>query len=328
MGSFLDTMRTQAFFVLFQVGLALSASSCEDGWIDMDGESCLKLNNPLEDKSWMDVETECDILGGFLPELVTEAQKELFHDLSISYGNLFGGVTIFMGGSDLAHEGEWRWLGHGSTINDIVWGEGSPDTSPDNSRDCLAGDTNSSEWVDIDCFQAYDQVAFVCMTLQEGATTTEGTPGPSTEPSEPATTTYGPVDCPSGWTEFQGHCYMVMEEGMSWTDAKNACPTLADSSSSLVSIHSDAENTMVSEMVGKDKFYWTGGYREADEVDGWKWADGSAWDYTAWCKHEFGGCPDQPNNFSGDEYYVYGNLNGYWGDYKNTDEVEAIVCKI
>ena len=30
---------------------------------------------------------------------------------------------------------------------------------------------------------------------------------------------------------------MVMEEGMSWTDAKNACPTLADSSSSLVSIH-------------------------------------------------------------------------------------------
>ena len=47
------------------------------------------------------------------------------------------------------------------------------------------------------------QVAFVCMTLQEGATTTEGTPGPSTEPSQPATTTYGPVDCPSGWTEFQ-----------------------------------------------------------------------------------------------------------------------------
>jgi len=67
--------------------------------------------------------------------------------------------------------------------------------------------------------------------------------------------------------------------------------------------------------------YWT-----------WYWTDGSAWQYTAWCKSA-DGCSGvgQPNNQYGDEYYVYGNLVGpYWGDRENedwADDIEAFVCE-
>jgi len=305
---------------------ANAESTCDDGWIDMDGESCLKLGNPMQNASWFSVQTECDAMGAFLPELVTEAQKELFKDLALSYGNLFGQLPLFIGGSDLAHEGDWRWLGHGTPVTDIQWGEGSPETSPDNTKDCLTGDTGSNLWNDINCFETYDEVAFLCMSLQEGYSTTPGTPEATTTAPQ---TTQAPVACPDGWTGFMTSCYSANYGEVSWADAEQACQDM-DNPANLVSIQTSDENEMLSSLVEDNSLFWIGGFRESNDEDSWQWSDGSDWDFTAWCQNSVTGiCQDQPNNYAGDEVYVYGNLDGgYWGD--SGDEgvkVAAYVCE-
>ena len=51
----------------------------------------------------------------------------------------------------------------------------------------------------------------------------------------------------------------------------------------------------------------------------WRWSDGSPWVYTSWL-------PDQPDDFSGNQYFVYTNQFGLWGDIQ--DGLDTYICEI
>ena len=78
-------------------------------------------------------------------------------------------------------------------------------------------------------------------------------------------------------------------------------------------------------MAGVDRHPWIGAYRDPAEggsipfSDQWRWSDGSPWVYTSWLT-------DQPDNLSGDQYFVYTNSFGLWADIN--DQSDTYICEI
>jgi len=254
----------------------------------MGEESCLKFGPQIKLASWFNVQNQCDSIGGFLPELTTPEQQELFKDLMLNYGDLVGTTTVYLGGSDLTHEQNWMWIAHDSAIENINWAPGSPDDSPFNNKDCLSGMSNSSLWMDINCEQEFEQVAFVCMTLQDLPTTSSTLSTSTTTTTTPATTTATttptspPSSCSSGWQEFEGSCYFLETEYMTWEDASAACQHLHPGAE-LTSVTNSRENEFLRKLTDYGDFPWTGGHRQPETPSGsWTWSDGAPWSYTNW----------------------------------------------
>jgi hypothetical protein len=63
---------------------------------------------------------------------------------------------------------------------------------------------------------------------------------PATSPNLPLITTT-PL-CPSGWAEFEGHCYLFSGNPLIWVNAENDC---VNRGSNLASIHSKPEQDFV-----------------------------------------------------------------------------------
>ena len=91
--------------------------------------------------------------------------------------------------------------------------------------------------------------------------------------------------CPSGWKEFDGHCYRLYKEGVDWEEARNLCML---ESSHLVSIHSQEESDFVVHEVARWGGYlvWLGLKRVLDSSDEYEWEDKSAFDYANWDSDE------------------------------------------
>jgi len=291
-------MKLLFIFVAVNVALTGAESSCADGWIDMGGESCLKFGPQIKMAAWSDVQYDCDSIGAFLPELTSSEQIDLFQDLMKSFGDLYGTSNVFLGGSDLTHENSWRWLAHGTEIENINWAPGSPDDSPFNNKDCLSGMSNSSLWMDINCEQEFERVAFVCMTLQD-LPTTASTLSTSTPlySSPPATTTATttptspPPSCSSGWQEFEGACYIYKAERRTWEEVSAACQHLHPGAE-LTSVTNSRENEFLRNLINGSS-PWTGGHRQPETPSGsWTWSDGAPWSYTNWASGNPDNYPD------------------------------------
>jgi len=269
-------MKLLFIFVAVNVALTGAESSCADGWIDMGGESCLKFGPQIKLASWFNVQNQCDSIGGFLPELTTPEQQELFKDLMLNYGDLVGTTTVYLGGSDLTHEQNWMWIAHDSAIENINWAPGSPDDSPFNNKDCLSGMSNSSLWMDINCEQEFEQVAFVCMTLQDLPTTSSTLSTSTTTTTTPATTTATttptspPPSCSSGWQEFEGACYIYKAERRTWEEVSAACQHLHPGAE-LTSVTNSQENEFLLNLInGSAPWSYT------------NWASGNPDNYPDW----------------------------------------------
>jgi hypothetical protein len=111
-------------------------------------------------------------------------------------------------------------------------------------------------------------VAPICQHDSNEASTTQ-------TPTTTATTTTM-FQCPSGWTEFEGHCYLPMPYSKSWSYATSDCAIYG---AYLTSIHSRAEDDFVKSWFN-DKF-WTGATYNIS-AGTWQWPDGSAWNYENW----------------------------------------------
>nr|B5U6Y6.1 RecName: Full=Snaclec CTL-Eoc124; AltName: Full=C-type lectin-like CTL-Eoc124; Flags: Precursor [Echis ocellatus]CAQ72892.1 C-type lectin [Echis ocellatus] len=91
------------------------------------------------------------------------------------------------------------------------------------------------------------------------------------------------ADCLPDWSPYQGHCYRVFNQKMTWADAEKFCTEQANGGH-LASFHSSKEvDFMVSlafPMLKVD-FVWIGMsdfWRDCE----WKWSDGAKLDYKAW----------------------------------------------
>jgi len=132
--------------------------------------------------------------------------------------------------------------------------------------------SNAFWWEDRSCLVQFVQqhvVAPICQHDSTAATTT-------TEVTQTTLTTTA-FGCPSGWSEFDGRCYIAMTGSFTWDAALRECSSLGGS---LVSIHSRAENDFVVDIAPQINYYWIGGTRTGSNE--WVWSDGSQWDYENW----------------------------------------------
>lgn len=114
-------------------------------------------------------------------------------------------------------------------------------------------------------------------------------------------------------TKYNGHCYKLFNNGMTWEQAKAACERQGGH---LVTITSSQEQAVIENLLrsrGNKNNYWLGAYRNGSS---WAWVTGERFSYTHWS----GG---QPDNFRGREnrLSMYRNRNprgynklGEWND--------------
>ncbi|XP_061157927.1 lactose-binding lectin l-2-like [Syngnathus typhle] len=118
--------------------------------------------------------------------------------------------------------------------------------------------------------------------------------------------------CPRGWTRLDCRCFIFQGEERTFADSESICNILGGN---LVSIHSDLENAVVSELVSREGVtggFWVG-FHDAIEADTFIWTDGTDVDF-----ENFQSWPAEPNN-SGDCVNVI-DSGGDWGDEDCTTE--------
>ena len=128
-------------------------------------------------------------------------------------------------------------------------------------------------------------------------------------------------------SDFNGHAYAVVNQQMSWEDARDFAATevFRGVPGHLATITSADENATVVSVInafecsqGAHDLLWLGGeqipHDEPDPAEGWTWITGEKWSYTNWA-------PGEPNDAAGGEYYlaIYGSGNpgqskGTWND--------------
>lgn len=77
--------------------------------------------------------------------------------------------------------------------------------------------------------------------------------------------------CPDGWVGYQGRCYYFSEAQENWTYSQNNCTALG---ASLAVIDSEQEMQFLLRCKGK-LVHWLGLWREQDQDQPWKWANGT-----------------------------------------------------
>nr|ANN23917.1 C-type lectin 1 [Crotalus tzabcan] len=89
--------------------------------------------------------------------------------------------------------------------------------------------------------------------------------------------------CPLGWSSYEGHCYKIFKQAMTWADAEKFC-TQQHKGSHLVSFHSSEEVDFVISMTWpmlKLDLVWIGLSNIWNECR-LEWTDGTRLDYKAW----------------------------------------------
>nr|ADK22831.1 P31 alpha subunit [Daboia siamensis]ADK22833.1 P31 alpha subunit [Daboia russelii russelii] len=129
------------------------------------------------------------------------------------------------------------------------------------------------------------------------------------------------LDCPSGWSAYDQHCYQAVDEPKSWADAEKFCTEQANSGH-LVSIKSVGEANFVAQLASgfmqKDGIYvWIGlRDRRKEQQCRSEWTDGSKIIYVNWKEGESKMC-------QGLAKWTYFHK---W-DYVNCAEHYRFVCK-
>ena len=92
---------------------------------------------------------------------------------------------------------------------------------------------------------------------------------------------------------FNGHSYRIIEEDLTWQEAKIYCEGLGGH---LADILSQEEEDFIDSLIDADTQYHIGGYQTDDGL--WHWVTDQPWEYTNWQ-------PGQPNDTS--RYLCYWN---------------------
>jgi len=108
-------------------------------------------------------------------------------------------------------------------------------------------------WEDTSCLVGQVECKTVAPICQHQGAATSTTSQPET-----TTTMFG---CPGGWTEFEGHCYLLSDHWKNWQDAEQVCLSRGGH---LASIHSLAEHDFLDGLV--KTIAWVGGSDSEAEV--------------------------------------------------------------
>ena len=122
--------------------------------------------------------------------------------------------------------------------------------------------------------------------------------------------------------ELNGHYYLRIDQGMTWTEAKAYCESRGGH---LVTITSQEEQDLVQALIknGTKNQYWLGGQVT---TNGWVWITSEKWNYTNWAS-------GQPDTYQGTEGYLQmyrvphpwlgGQELGKWNDINNDNTTNS-----
>ncbi|XP_028262903.1 ladderlectin-like isoform X2 [Parambassis ranga] len=132
------------------------------------------------------------------------------------------------------------------------------------------------------------------------------------------------ASCTTGWTEFNGKCYIYEPKSMTYAEAQKNCQSKG---ANLASVHSDAEYKHLQNVVYQATYTnghaWIGGSDSLQEGL-WYWSDGTTFEYKKWC-------PGEPDNGGGNQdcaYMNYGSNGCFdWDDGGCATEMPSICVK-
>lgn len=136
--------------------------------------------------SWVDAQTACQANGAYLAVISSAAEFDLIIANLAIPGD--ASVVYWLGGSDSAVEGQWRWMGGelsgtqfwqgnetGSAVNSMynAWISGSNPTDSDASFDCMFGGSYSSYgiprvWGNLSCNMGFNGSPTVFSICEKG----------------------------------------------------------------------------------------------------------------------------------------------------------------
>ena len=151
-------------------------------------------------------------------------------------------------------------------------------------------------------------------------------------------TIHSQIHCPEegNWKPFNGYCYLFLPNHFRpWGEANKACESQnrqeTENRITLASIHSTNENRFAQVYMKEhnrlpvDTIYWIGAYQHPDV--GWRWVDGSEFDYNGWIRHE-----DTNDNYFNDyetnwKCITVSGASGMWMR-ADCNEMHGSVCKV
>ncbi|KAK6326079.1 hypothetical protein J4Q44_G00017230 [Coregonus suidteri] len=135
----------------------LNFTECPEGWLHVD-EKCYYFSNDTMD--WPSSRDSCTSMGSHLTILHSTKQHEA---LGKEVSRIGGFNSYFwIGLSDRAIEGDWRWVDN-TTLTNKFWNHWS--SEPDNNlsggvegEDCVVLESNTQTWSDVPCDFSYHRI--------------------------------------------------------------------------------------------------------------------------------------------------------------------------
>jgi len=140
---------------------------CPPGW-QYDGNlKCLYYNRDMNRAvySWIEAHEVCNVMGAHLTEIETEVDYALIKSYLLNLEHSIGKIGWFIGLSDQANEGNWRWYDNRMLLNVSHWMDDHPNTNPENQDDCVLLNENDYKFRDTNCYDEMPMespVSFIC----------------------------------------------------------------------------------------------------------------------------------------------------------------------
>lgn len=227
--------------------------------VEKDGHIYALYNEHL---TWTDAESRCQQMGGHLVTIKSAEEQALVEDL-MKYGVK---DQYFIGCSDAATEGTWKWIdtnetffvGTGASGTDSGynnWDTGEPNDGS-GIEDCGGIYGTTGKWNDFSDTTS-EKLGFIC---------------------EIDTTTIKP----SYSYCHNGTKYEIYDKSLAWTDANLFAQMQGGH---LLTITSQEEQDYINTIItghGKIKYFTGAQNYSADRSLCWRWVTGEKWEYTNW----------------------------------------------
>ncbi|KAH9523861.1 hypothetical protein Btru_047253, partial [Bulinus truncatus] len=236
------------------------APKCLGGDWSYHKEYCYFFSNNY--KSWRMARKECLSKGGDLASVLSEEENNF----------LLNQIYMKMITGDM-------WIGYSKKDRDsFVWSDGKP-----SGFESFIGSKDDSDYLQCVNFRAEHagwyknrcttELKYICKRLND-----------STDPIVLSTTPLIDGACPSGFvgSDFINKCYMVVNNHLTWSDARDACANMSSVYKvQMASINNAQEQDLVKPLISKMYFdVWIGLRRYNEE--NFSWLDESDVEFTNW----------------------------------------------
>uniref|UniRef100_A0A1I8Q4E9 C-type lectin domain-containing protein n=1 Tax=Stomoxys calcitrans TaxID=35570 RepID=A0A1I8Q4E9_STOCA len=99
--------------------------------------------------NWLSAAEYCSSQGLTLASITSTVENQKLVQVLRDKGLVYGGISYWLSGSDLAHHGRWVWLSNGRPITYANWAKGQPNNYL-GIEHCLEM-YSDGRWDDVDC---------------------------------------------------------------------------------------------------------------------------------------------------------------------------------